>query len=413
MGSDGARMRVGLVGAGLVGQAVHAHFLWEERERFEFVAVADPSAAVRAAVGDRYGIPERHAGLDDLLGLGLDAIVVAVPDAFHADIACGGLEAGLHVLCEKPLALSLEECDRIAAARDTSGRVLQVGTMKRFDPAYLRLLELLPESAGDVRYFSVEVRDPGHVPFVAHLPMTPASDLAPELGSELRARMAARLREAADGEPPAGGSRAFVGYLSSLVHDVSMLQGVLEHLGEPWCERADDGAWWDEGRAVSLSATLPAGGRAHLVHHHLPGVSDYRERVTVHCRDRVLELTFPSPYLRHEPTRLVEYRSEGATGLRTTVHRVSYEEAFREQLRAFAEACAGRAPVVTPVEAGRADVGLLLDALPACGCAGSVGRGLRLRLLGSAPVAARSQRFAHQQGAGRVGDRVFPRGAAG
>ena len=121
MGSDGARMRVGLVGAGLVGQAVHAHFLWEERERFEFVAVADPSAAVRAAVGDRYGIPERHAGLDDLLGLGLDAIVVAVPDAFHADIACGGLEAGLHVLCEKPLALSLEECDRIAAARDTSG----------------------------------------------------------------------------------------------------------------------------------------------------------------------------------------------------------------------------------------------------------------------------------------------------
>ena len=73
---------------------------------------------------------------------------MAVPDAFHADVACQGLEAGLHVLCEKPLALSLEECDRIAAARDASGRVLQVGTMKRYDPAFLRLLELLPESAG-------------------------------------------------------------------------------------------------------------------------------------------------------------------------------------------------------------------------------------------------------------------------
>ena len=160
-------MRVGLVGAGLVGQAVHAHYLWEERERFEFAALADPSAAVRAAVGDRYGIPERHAGLDGLLGLGLDAIVVAVPDAFHADIACGGLEAGMHVLCEKPLALSLEECDRIAAARDAAGCVLQVGTMKRFDPAYRRLLELLPETTEDVRYVSVEVRDPGHGPFVA------------------------------------------------------------------------------------------------------------------------------------------------------------------------------------------------------------------------------------------------------
>jgi predicted dehydrogenase len=362
VGSDRARLRVGLIGAGLVGQAAHAYFLWDERELFDLVALADSSAAVRAAVGDRYGIRERHAGLDDLLGLGLDAIVVAVPDAFHADIACGGLEAGLHVLCEKPLALSLEECDRIAAARDASGRVLQVGTMKRFDPAYVRLLELVPSSPADLRYFSVEVRDPDQRPFIAHLPMTAASDLAPELGDELRTRMASRIREAAGGDPPAGGARAFEAYLSSLVHDVSLLQGVLEHLGAPWCEQADDGAWWDEGRGVSLSATLPGGGRAHLVHHNLPGVNDYRERVTLHCSDRVLELTFPSPYLRHQPTRLVEYRSDGAIGLRSTAHHVSYEEAFRQELRAFAEACAGRAPVLTPVEAGRADVALLIDA---------------------------------------------------
>ena len=362
MGTYGTRLRVGLIGAGLVGQAAHAYFLWDERERFDLAALADPSAAVRAAVGDRYGIEERHASLDDLLGLGLDAIVVAVPDAFHADVACQGLQAGLHVLCEKPLALSLEECDRIAAARDASGRVLQVGTMKRYDPAYLRLLELLPESLADVRYLSIEVRDPDQGPFVAHLPMTPASDLAPELGRELRTRMHARIREATGGEPPPGGARAFEAYLSSLVHDVSLLQGVLEHLGAPWCEQADDGAWWDGGRAVSLSATLPGGGRAHMVHHNLPGVNDYHERMTLHCSDRVLELTFPSPYLRHEPTRLVEYRSDGEIGLRTTVHHVSYEEAFRQELRAFADACAGRAPSVTPLEAGRADVALLIDA---------------------------------------------------
>ena len=362
MGTSGRRLRVGLVGAGLVGQAAHAYFLWDERERFDLVAVADPSAAVRAAVGDRYGIAERHASLDGLLGLGLDAIVVAVPDAFHADVACQGLEADLHVLCEKPLALSLEECDRIAAARDAAGRVLQVGTMKRYDPAFLRLLELLPERPADLRYLSIEVRDPDQGPFVAHLHMTAASDLAPHLGQELRSRMTARIREATGGAPPAGGARAFEAYLSSLVHDVSLLQGVLERLGAPWCERADDGAWWDEGRAVSLSATLPGGGRAHLVHHNLPGVNDYCERVTLHCSDRVLELTFPSPYLRHQPTRLVEHRSDGAIGLRSTLHHVSFEEAFRQELRAFADACAGTRPVVTPVEAGRADVALLIDA---------------------------------------------------
>jgi predicted dehydrogenase len=356
------RLRVGLVGAGLVGQAAHAFFLWDEQERFELVALADASRAVRTAVGARYAIRELHDSIEGLVGLGLDAVVVAVPDAYHADVSCTALAGGMHVLCEKPLALSVEECDRIAAARDASGRVVQVGTMKRFDPAFQRLLELLPERAAEVLYVSVEVRDPDQAPFVDHFPLVVGADLDPALGSELRARNAQAVREASNGEPPTGGARAFEAYLSAMVHDVSLLQGILEHLGEAWLEHADDGAWWDEGRAISLSASLPGGGRAHLVHHNLPGVNDYSERVTVHCRDRVLELTFPSPYLRHLPTRLVEHRSEGATGLVSTTHHTSYEEAFRNELRAFADACQGHAGVVTPVEAGRADVALLIDA---------------------------------------------------
>lgn len=361
MAVEETRLRVGLVGAGLVGQAAHVHYLWDEQERFELVALADASREVRTAVGRRYGIAELHASMDDLLGLGLDAVVVAVPDAYHADVSCQALDAGLHVLCEKPLALSVAECDRIAAARDAAGRIAQVGTMKRFDPAYLRLLELLPDTAEEVLYVSVEVRDPDQGPFVDHLSLAAGSDLDPALGSELRARTAAAVREAANGEPPPHGARAFEAFLSAMVHDVSLVQGILEHYGLPWLKTADDGAWWDEGRAISLSAALP-GGRTHLVHHNLPGVNDYRERLTVHCSDRVLELIFPSPYLRHLPTRLVEHRSVGGTGLESISHHVSYEEAFRNELRAFADACQGRAAVVTPVEAGRADVALLIDA---------------------------------------------------
>jgi predicted dehydrogenase len=359
---EGTRLRVGLVGAGLVGQAAHAHFLWDEQDRFELAALADASHAVRSAVGRRYGIPELHASMDGLVGLGLDAVVVALPDAYHADVSVQALEVGLHVLCEKPLALSVAECDRIAAARDAAGRVVQVGTMKRFDPAFLRLLELLPEAASDVLYVSVEVRDPDQGPFVDHFPLTAGADFDPALGADLRARTAGAIQAASGGEPAPGGARAFEGYLSAMVHDVSLLQGILEHFGLPWLEHADDGAWWDEGRAISLSAALPGGGRAHLVHHNLPGVNDYTERLTVHCRDRVLELTFPSPYLRHLPTRLVEHRSEGPTGLQSTTHHTSYEEAFRNELRAFSDACLGRGPVITPVEAGRADVALLIDA---------------------------------------------------
>src|SRR5262245_30082686 len=130
------RLRVGLVGAGLVGQAEHAFYLWEERERFDFVALADASPSVREALRARYGLTETHADISGLLGIGLDAVVIAAPDALHPDLAIKALEAGLHVLCEKPLSLTLAGCDRIKAARDRAGRVLQVAYMKRHDPAF-------------------------------------------------------------------------------------------------------------------------------------------------------------------------------------------------------------------------------------------------------------------------------------
>src|SRR5262249_44050410 len=147
-------------------------------ERFAFVGLADPSASVRAALKERYGLAEVHADLGGLLASAkLDALVIAAPDPLHPELATAALEAGLHVLCEKPLALTLAGCDRIAAAGDRSGRVLQVAYMKRHDPAFRRALELLPKSIESVRFISVEVNDPDQGPFVAHLPMTWPDDL--------------------------------------------------------------------------------------------------------------------------------------------------------------------------------------------------------------------------------------------
>src|ERR1700742_3825577 len=140
-----SRLRVGLVGAGLVGQAEHAYYLWEERERFEFVGIADASATVREALGSRYGVAGLYPDLPSMLkGTKLDALVIAAPDPFHPELAVAALDAGLNVLCEKPLALTLSGIDRIKAARDKSGKVLQVAYMKRHDPAFKKAVELLP-----------------------------------------------------------------------------------------------------------------------------------------------------------------------------------------------------------------------------------------------------------------------------
>ena len=357
------RLRVGLIGAGLVGQAEHAFYLWEDRACFAFVALADASPAVRQALGERYGLTELHAEIGGLLGCNLDAVVIAAPDPFHPELAAAALDAGLHVLCEKPLSLTLEGCDRIKAARDKSGRVLQVAYMKRHDPAFRRALELLPKRIEEVNLISVEVNDPDHEPFVAHLPMTWPSDLPAALRERSRAANREQLRIASGGESSEAGLRALGGgFLSSLVHDVAVVHGMLAHLGCDLPETADHGALFDDGRGVQLGFGLPGGGRVSMTHLALPGVPDYTERVTVYCSDRIVELTFPSPYLRHLPTRLTLRRGAGPA-LEIQDHRVSYEEAFREQLRAFHAAACGEAPVLTPIEQARRDVALLTSAL--------------------------------------------------
>src|SRR5579885_3114868 len=242
------RLRTGLLGAGLVGQAAHAFYLWEERERFEFAALADASPAVRKSVGGRYGVGELHAGLDGLLGCGLEALVIAAPDAFHPALAAAALNAGLHVMCEKPLALTLAGCDKIAAARDRSGRVLQVAYMKRYDPAYRRALDLLPARIEEVQLISVEVNDPDQGPFVAHLPMTAPDDLPAALKDETREMTRAQLREAAGTPLGEAGARALAnGFLSALVHDVAVVHGMLARLGVEMPAEADHGSVFADG----------------------------------------------------------------------------------------------------------------------------------------------------------------------
>jgi len=353
-------VRVALYGAGLVGQAGHAPSLWDDRDRFDLVAIVDPSATVRTAVATRYGVPHACATLEDALKLGLDAVVIAVPDPAHRPAVLTALRAGVHVFCEKPLAVSLAECDEILAAR--GDRVVQVGYMKLYDPAVERMVERLTDGPAELVYLSVEVNDPDQGPFVDHLGLVIGRDVPRSLIDETRRRGAEAVREALGAEPDAAQARAFEAYLSSLVHDVSLAHHLLRSIGIASPLPIADAGYFDRGRGVTLDWALPNDGRAHLEHLNLPGVADYRERITAYCRDRILELTFPSPYLRHHPTRLVERRSDGTVaGLETIDYRVSYEEAFRNEMRAFHAAITAGVPVRASVEAARDDLAALLD----------------------------------------------------
>nr|HMN84789.1 Gfo/Idh/MocA family oxidoreductase [Bauldia sp.] len=358
-----------------IAQWEHIPNLLRLADRFRLAGVADPSPAARRFVERQFGVPA-FADSDALLAEPLDAVVIASPDHTHTGETLKALSRRLHVLCETPLCYGPEEADAIIAARAAAGTVVQVGSMKRFDPAYETCLDLL-DPAESLRFISVQVTDPDSQPYAEVHPHALVSDL-PEAAVENGRRARQRQIAAALGFDPEPELRAgFAGtFSSSLVHDVNLTHGLLDRMGIPDGEIV--GASFFAGGQGGLATIRLLDGDAawHMSYLALPGVADYRERIALHFAERIVELDFPSPYLNHVPTRLTVRRSDGRR-LETQEIRPGYGEAFVRELEAFWSAIATGAAVRNTVEEARRDQALL------CGLAQTViarrdsGRGTR------------------------------------
>jgi len=348
-------IRVGVVGGGLVAQAEHLHYLSAQRSHFELTALAEPSRTVRDALGARYGITDLHADHRELIDAGgLDAVVVCSPAGTHVQVVLDALDAGLHVFVEKPMCITLADADRIIAARDLSSRVVQVGTMKRFDPAYERMLAELPPSAETLRYVSVVVNDPEFDPYFADWEIVRGSDVPPEV-VEAGRRAEAEQVEAAVGSGDADTVRAFSeSFLGSLLHDLNAVHGLLERMGEPLPGEVVAGDWWNEGRAVMGSVRLTNKSRMDLAWIQLLPTFEYRETISLFFDDSVRTLTFPSPWLKQYPT---EYRVSARNGRTNDVRIIeSHEEPFARELAHFHGCVTEGVECRTPPEQARLDI---------------------------------------------------------
>ncbi|MGG5808587.1 Gfo/Idh/MocA family protein [Falsiroseomonas sp. CW058] len=119
-------MRVALIGYGAWGRH-HARALHAAPGAELAAIVARGDAGARAAEADWPGLPVTRDAATVLADRGIEAVVVAVPNALHAAMALAALRAGKHVLLEKPMALTLADCDALIAAAAAAGRVLTVG----------------------------------------------------------------------------------------------------------------------------------------------------------------------------------------------------------------------------------------------------------------------------------------------
>ncbi len=351
-------VRVGVVGGGLVAQAEHLPYLSALRDRFTLTALAEPSATVREALGARYSIAGLYEDYRSLLDAGsVDAIVICSPAGTHAEVVLAALDAGVHVFVEKPMCITLEDADRIIAARDRAARVVQVGTMKRYDPSVEQLIAELPDSAVDLRYVNVVVYDPEFEPYFEAGDIVRGSDVSRDLIDATR-RGESEQVEAAVGSGSEDVVRAFSeSFLGSMLHDLNVVHGALERMGEPLPSQVVAGDWWHEGRSVAGSLRLQNGTRCDLSWIQVLGTFEYRESIQFVFGDSVRSLEFPSPWLKQHPTI---YRRTGDSGRMNVVQIAhSYDESFVRELRHFHDCIVNGTACRTPPEGGRLDIEVL------------------------------------------------------
>jgi scyllo-inositol 2-dehydrogenase (NAD+) len=316
-----SRLRVTLVGAGRAG-AVHATNLADYAARAEVVAVVDERHEAAEALGPA-------AGLDDALER-CDAVVISTPTFTHRELAVRAAEAGKHMFCEKPMGLTLAECDEMINAAERAGVVLQIGFMRRFQPEFVEARRRI--EAGDVgepMVIKSLTRGPG-------LPPPWAWDLERSNGmlAEVNSHDFDCVRWLAGSE------------IERVYAEVA------NHKGS---SRGVDAEDFYDNAVVSLRF---AGGAIGTIDGTCPADYGYDARVEIVCSEGLLVVGD----LRGQA--LVEVRDRDV-GTVTPSHRTwpeRFREAYRAEIRSFVDSALDGTPPVVSGADGRAAVAAVLAA---------------------------------------------------
>ncbi|MQW32671.1 gfo/Idh/MocA family oxidoreductase [Sinorhizobium meliloti] len=137
------KLKLGVIGCGRIAQAAHFPAV-QKAKNVKLTAVFDPSPMLAEGAGVQLGVPA-YTDQQEFLHAEIDAVLIAIPDRFHVPVSIAALQAGKHVLVEKPVAVAALEAETLIDVLDKSGLQLQVGSMKRFDPCIARAKRVLAE----------------------------------------------------------------------------------------------------------------------------------------------------------------------------------------------------------------------------------------------------------------------------
>ncbi len=136
-------IRVGIAGLGRSGWDIHARLLAPLADVYQVVAVVDADEKRRQEAVDRFDC-QAYTEYDALLAdPAVELVVVSLPSHLHADGSIAALAAGKHVVCEKPMATTLADADRMVAAAEQGDRVLTTFQQRRYNPDFVKVREVI------------------------------------------------------------------------------------------------------------------------------------------------------------------------------------------------------------------------------------------------------------------------------
>lgn len=345
----GPRLRVGVVGCGLIAQVVHLPLLLGQSEQFDVVALCDRDEGLLRQVGQRFGVARRLTSFDDLLQEQLDAVFILTSGA-HESLLLQALEADRHVFVEKPFCFDLAGGENAAQAAQTRGLTVMVGNQKRYDPAFDVAAGVL-DGGGDLSFIRTTTLEGPLLASLSRFDVIAPSSPAPAWSGP-------RPQTEADlpGASPALAEAYETYMLDSLVHDVNLVRGLVDG---PVAVRAamlrPDGA--------GISAQLRIGSIDWTAVWQLfPDLDQYRQEFGFHAPSRWVTLRNGSPYAQGTPTD-VRIERPGPAVVVTVEERVtgSFAWSYELQLRDFHRCVVrGGGPRTGPAD-GIADVALLQE----------------------------------------------------
>jgi predicted dehydrogenase len=323
------RLRVGFVGCGEVTQIMHWPSLYQLSDYFEVTALCDVSPSILEELGRLWNVQTLMIDHRELVARSeVDVVLIANPNAFHAEVTLAAIAAGKHVLIEKPMCVTRREADEIIAAQKKSNVLVQVGYMRRYAPAFLEGCAAV-KTLKEIKFARVRDFIGSNSLIVGPTSRVIRDEQLPEsVKNDAKVRDEALMDEALGGKPSSVLRRAYAVMLGLSSHDLSAMR---ELLGVP--NKVLFAA--QRGGGLYMAAAFDYGPFVCQFETGIDGIARFDAHLEVYGDQKVVRIQYDTPYVRNSPIRLYITEENGRGGVTTQDSHPVWGDMFVAEWKAF------------------------------------------------------------------------------